>query len=167
MPFLLSHFPYLIFFSETLRADSTEVHLNNCRNEEIKAWGRNRSGGQLFAFMSHSFIKLFHNSGHTSDGISIKVWQFLEFVSVLRKDHGAVFHGLWAVEKLFSVYILFLPNSLLIHPPSSLKRMTWLKPLFVQRHSVVAAWSLQKMKKWGVMIKVLAKEKSKTEPLVW
>lgn len=29
--------------------------------------------GGLCAFMSHSFIKLFHNSSHTSDGISIKV----------------------------------------------------------------------------------------------
>lgn len=73
MPFLLSHFLLSYFFSERLRADSTEVHLNNRQNEEIEAGGRNRSGGQLFAFMSHGFIKLFHNSSHTSDGISIKV----------------------------------------------------------------------------------------------
>lgn len=83
--------------------------------------------GGLCAFMSHSFIKLFHNSSHTSDGISIKVRQFQNLFLLAREratlrlvDWGGGLGWGWAaglVQKTyFPVCILCLLTSLLAHP---------------------------------------------------
>lgn len=129
--------------------------------------------GGLCAFMSHSFIKLFHNSSHTSDGISIKVRQFQNLFLLAREratlrlvDWGGagVGVGCWScTEDIFpSLYSLstHLPARSPRRSPSKgndlaetllFRGTLWLEPAAGQ--------------KWGVVIKVFETKSQKWKAL--